>query len=158
MRGRGSVPRRSEPFRPDAPIVAELAAGAVVVRTSDNRLLLLHEQTEDRWCFPKGHVDPGESLAQAAVREVREETGLEEIALVDELSEVSYRFFSPKAGRNVYKSTVYFLAHTESREVQLESIFDRYEWATLEIARQRVPFNSDRQILDALGRRMGPTG
>jgi len=148
------VPRRSEPFRPDAAIVPELAAGAIVIRGSDGRLLLLHERTEDRWCFPKGHVDPGESLAQAAVREVREETGLNDIALIEELCEISYRFYAPKVGHNVYKSTVYFLARTLAGEVHPESLFDRYEWVTLDLARQRVPFETDRRVLDQADRRL----
>ena len=61
--------KRSEPYRPDAAIVPELAAGAIVVHDPSGEILLLHELEEDRWCFPKGHVDPGESLGAAALRE-----------------------------------------------------------------------------------------
>jgi 8-oxo-dGTP pyrophosphatase MutT (NUDIX family) len=149
------VPRRSEPFRPDAPIAAELAAGAVLVHETEGDLLLLHQQDEDRWCFPKGHVDPGESLAEAAMREIREETGLTTIRLEGELDEVSYRFFDPKKGRNVHKTTVYFLARTPDRNPRLESIFDRFEWVSLSVARARVPFDTDRRVLDALAHRPG---
>lgn len=147
--------RRSEPFQPEAPIVPELAAGAVVVQVPSNRVLLLHEKEEDRWCLPKGHVDPGESLAAAAIREVREETGLRGVHLDEELGEVSYKFFRPAKGQNIYKSTVYFLARTEELNVRPESIFDRFEWLAPAEAWRRVPYETDRRILDAAIRRLG---
>jgi 8-oxo-dGTP pyrophosphatase MutT (NUDIX family) len=143
------VARRSEPYRPDAPIVPELAAGAVVVGESDRLLLLLHERLEDRWCFPKGHVDPGESLEATALREIREETGLANLRLAGEVGQVAYRFYNPRKGRNVYKSIVYFLAYTPEREVHPEPIFDRFEWVTPAEARSRLPYATDRTILDA---------
>lgn len=144
--------RRSEPYRPDAPTVPELAAGAVVVDAKDGRILLLHEKEEDRWCFPKGHVDPGESLAEAAIREIREETGLDAVRLGTELGEVSYRFFHPRKGHNVYKSTVYFLAQTNETAVRPEPIFDRFEWVRPADARARLPYETDRKILEAARR------
>ncbi len=150
----GSVSHRSEPYRPDAPIVPELAAGAIIVRESDGRLLLLHELAEDRWCLPKGHVDPGESLAAAALREVREETGLTRLRLGEEVGQVSYRFYNPKKGHNVFKSTVYFLAQTTEPTVRTEPIFDRYDWVDPEAARARLPFATDREILDAAAPRL----
>lgn len=136
----------------------ELAAGAVLVHEGKGDLLLLHQEDEDRWCFPKGHVDPGETLAAAATREIREETGLTAFTLDGELGEVSYRFFDPKKGRNVFKSTVYFLARTAERTPRLEPTFDRYEWVSLASARDRLPFETDRRILDAADRRLSSSG
>jgi 8-oxo-dGTP pyrophosphatase MutT (NUDIX family)/phosphohistidine phosphatase SixA len=59
-----------------APVVR--AAGCVVWRQGDiePEVLLVHRPRYDDWSFPKGKLDPGESLLTAAVREVREETGL----------------------------------------------------------------------------------
>jgi 8-oxo-dGTP pyrophosphatase MutT (NUDIX family)/phosphohistidine phosphatase SixA len=50
------------------------AAGAVVLRRG--RVLLVHRPAYDDWSFPKGKLDPGETAAVAAIREVEEETGL----------------------------------------------------------------------------------
>ena len=54
-----------------------LAAGALVWRRCEDSIevLLVHRPRYDDWSFPKGKLDPGESLVACAVREVQEETG-----------------------------------------------------------------------------------
>jgi len=56
------------------------AAGGVVVRvlpdTATPEVLVVHRVVHDDWSLPKGHLDPGEDAASAAVREVAEETGV----------------------------------------------------------------------------------
>ena len=64
------------------------AAGGVVVR-DDGRVLVVHRPKYDDWTFPKGKADPGESDEECALREVREETGLE-CVLEDELPQTRY--------------------------------------------------------------------
>ena len=141
---------RSEPYRPTAPVVSEIAAGAVLLSEDGAETLLLHQQNEDRWCFPKGHVDPGESLAEAALREIREETGLTNVRLEREIEEVSYRFYRPSSKCNVHKTTVYFVAFTGERSPRPEKMFDRAEWFDLATARVRVKYDTDRHVLDRL--------
>lgn len=148
------VAKVPEPFRPEAPIVPELAAGAVLVASDRPEVALLHHRDEDRWCFPKGHVDPGESLATCALREVREETGLTKVELVGELGEVSYRFYRRAFDRNVYKSVVYFLARTPERTLRPESIFDRYEWLDVGSATARLRYETDLRMLAAAALRI----
>jgi 8-oxo-dGTP pyrophosphatase MutT (NUDIX family) len=140
------------PFQPGAPTTAEIASGVVLVYDSRPEILLLHEASEDRWCFPKGHVDPGESLETAAIRETREETGIPDVHLESEIAEVSYRFFRPEENRNVFKTTIYFLARTSERSLDLEPTFDRAEWVSFDQARSRLSYETDRATLESAQR------
>ena len=84
----------------------EKSCGVLVLRQQVDELyvVLLRHRFGGHWSFPKGHVEAGESERQTALREVREETGLTGIKLMDGFREsVEY---SPKPG--VKKQVVYF--------------------------------------------------
>ncbi len=145
--------RFSRPFRPGHPAIAEIASGAVVTSRRDGRILLLHLAGEDRWCLPKGHVEPGESLRAAARREVREETGLRRFALGAEIVEVHYRFYDMRRRVNVVKTVVYFRASTTVTRVRREPLFDDDRWVTLAQAHRLVPYATERAVLRATAAR-----
>lgn len=56
-----------------------LTASMVVIDPAEDAVLLVHHKATGLWVFPGGHLDPDETLAECAVREVREETGVEAV-------------------------------------------------------------------------------
>lgn len=63
---------------PDAPPANSIVPSVTaIVRNDADELLLVHKTDNDLWALPGGGVDPGESVVQAVVREVKEETGLD---------------------------------------------------------------------------------
>ena len=75
--GRGSVGRRDFYDNPEAPAANSLVPAASAIVVDDARILLHRRQDNDRWALPGGKMELGESLAGCAIREVKEETGLE---------------------------------------------------------------------------------
>lgn len=61
-----------------------LCAGGIVLGDSGT-IALVRNRKDTNWFFPKGHVDPGETLEDTARREIQEETGIESLELIDTL-------------------------------------------------------------------------
>ena len=120
----------------------EKSCGAVVI---DGDRVLIIKQTAGHTAFPKGHVEPGETEAETATREIREETGIEvEIDQSFRMTET----FSPKSG--VLKDVVYFIGRPVggsicAQETEVESI----SWLSFDEARSALTYAGAKRILDA---------
>jgi 8-oxo-dGTP pyrophosphatase MutT (NUDIX family) len=99
----------SHPLPPDTPV---LAAGGVVYtyNLAGELLVLLIQDKHGVWTLPKGHVEPGESLEETAIREVAEETGVD--CVIEQLVQcVQYPVYKKGAWRD--KEVTYFLASAD---------------------------------------------
>jgi mutator protein MutT len=95
-------------------------SAAACIRDEEGHILLLRRSEEDSlWGFPGGAMEPGEGLAEAVVREVREETGLdvEPIALMGVYSSPEYAFVYPN-GDQVQPVTIFFQCHVTGGRLQ----------------------------------------
>lgn len=77
-------------------VVRETTSGGIIFRRNpkqDGRLeILLIQDAKNRWTIPKGHVEPEEEPKQTAEREIREETGLQEMKVFNWLGKVNFRY------------------------------------------------------------------
>jgi 8-oxo-dGTP diphosphatase len=118
------------------------AAGGVVV--SDGRVAVIHRPKYDDWSLPKGKLDPGESWEQAALREVREETGVH-CRLLDELPPVAY---TDNRGRP--KTVRYWRMEPAGDAGQIDgSEVDELRWVTPADALALLTHAHDRDLVTA---------
>lgn len=97
------------------PIEREVSAGGVVFRRKGARFwIAMMKDPYGKWTFPKGHVEKGEELEEAAARETLEELGLEQIRLLEELGKIDiwFRDRFQKKGKLIHKDIHYFLFET----------------------------------------------
>ncbi len=127
-----------------------LAAGTVCWRRVDEKLmvLLIHRTKQRDVSFPKGKLDPGESMPQAAVRETKEETGLN-VSLGPNLGIITYPL--PDGGER--KTVQYWAAEVTSDAVRASTFkpnreVEALEWVPVEQVRDRLSYKADRKIFD----------
>jgi 8-oxo-dGTP pyrophosphatase MutT (NUDIX family) len=126
----------------------ERSAGAVVFRVGADgarRFLLL--LNAGHWDFPKGNMEEGESEVQTVLREVKEETGLDEITLVSGFRRV-IEYYYRRGGVNVHKQVVYLLARTEGENVVISHEHQGSGWYPYDEARKRASYDNSRITLD----------
>ena len=128
----------------------EKSAGGVVVRSGDgtHRVLLIRDPYQN-WGLPKGHLEAGEDAATAALREVREETGLVLIELGPELGSIDWYF--RKEERLVHKFCSFFLMRSTEGDAipQLAEGITECEWIPVEEAMGRVTYENAREMIRA---------
>ncbi len=75
-------------------VVREPTAGGVIYRHNSKKQLeiLLIQDAKNRWTIPKGHIEEGETAKQTAEREIQEETGLQEMKVLDWLGKIHFRY------------------------------------------------------------------
>ena len=125
------------------------ASGGVVWRrtaSGGKELVVVHRPRYDDWTVPKGKLDPDEDHADAALREVEEETGLR-CVLGPELASASYR---DRRGRP--KSVRYWAMTPVGGRFTPTDEVDEVRWLTVDVAGSLLTYARDRPVLADLGR------
>jgi 8-oxo-dGTP pyrophosphatase MutT (NUDIX family) len=119
---------------------AEYSSGGVVYRKvgdNDYEVALVYRKRHDDWSLPKGHIEEGETREETALREVKEETGLD-ARIVEPLGEVVY-FYRRRNGDLVRKTVYHFL---------LEALSDKFAEPSWEVTESRwVPITEAQTLL-----------
>jgi len=138
----------------------ELSAGGVVVRTVAGRPHVAAIRPQGKppgtWVLPKGNIDAGEAPAETAVREVREETGLE-VRLVEKLGDVKYVYTWD--GERIFKIVSFFLLRAgrgrlgEIEEAMRVEVAEA-RWLPLDEAPRLLAYGGEREMAAKAWERM----
>lgn len=140
---------------PESPIPLH-SAGGVVWRAGvgGTEVLLIHRHRPSEWRLPKGKLKPGETPEQAAVREVREETGVQaEVAEV--VGETRYRYQETSDGPWFDKQVTFYLMRPLGGRLRRERGLDAVGFAPAEVALRLLTFDNERELVR---RAFGPLG
>jgi 8-oxo-dGTP pyrophosphatase MutT (NUDIX family) len=132
------------------PLLREFSAGGLVVRQMRGRPYIAAVRVKDGslLALPKGHIEPGESGAETAIREVREETGVDG-TLVEKLDDI--RYWYTRDGARVLKVVSFFLLRYRSgsvRDYQRAEV-DGAEWVPLEEAPDLLAYSGEKEMARA---------
>jgi 8-oxo-dGTP pyrophosphatase MutT (NUDIX family) len=138
---------------PRLPIVKQVSSGGVVYRTagaSPPEVALVKVGPKGRWQLPKGIVDDGEAPEQTAVREVREEAGVD-ARLLAKIDTVEYWYVgNDRGGERVrfHKFVHFFLLEYLGGDVADHDFeVEESRWIALEEAADKLAFESERKTI-----------
>lgn len=124
-------------------VVREPTAGGVVWRRnkkSGEIEILLIQDAKDRWTVPKGHIEEGETARDTAEREIREETGLQEMKVMGWLGKINFRY--RRQNSLVLMSTQIYLVHAlgDTSDLQKEEWMNGLDWLNTKDAMERIEY------------------
>jgi 8-oxo-dGTP pyrophosphatase MutT (NUDIX family) len=125
------------------------SAGGVVLRDEDSVILIARRSPsgELQWTLPKGIVEPGETAEEAALREVREETGLE-VSIAAPLGTIDYWFVWKPDDTRYHKFVHYFAMRptggdTADHDDEVEDV----GWFSIDDALATASFANERELI-----------
>ena len=130
--------------------VFEISAGGVIFKKENNDISVAIIRVGNRYALPKGLVEKGESLEHTAVREVKEETGLEG-KLLGLIDKIDYWFFwkNEKGEKVRHHKKVYFYllefvkGSTEKHDFEVDEVL----WLSPGEALEKLSYKSEKEIL-----------
>jgi len=126
-------------------IVLRLRSGSSIHQNkSEWEVLVTQHSAHKGWDFPKGHIEAGESSEQAAIREVKEETGVK-AEVVEKVAKSEYFYY--ESGERVFKTVTFFLMKYvgEGKATTAYEVSDLM-WLPLDEVEERLSFKGSKEV------------
>ena len=140
-------------------IVFEKSVGAIVFHVAGNKIkFLLIKYRNGHWEFPRGHVENNETESDTMKREIKEETNITQLRVIDGFREVmsfSYKAHGQELVKRkkdnsciyVHKKVVLYLVQTETIGVTISHEHQSFQWVTYHDAISQLTYQNARTIL-----------
>ena len=127
----------------------ERSAGAVLFRRDNHvEMFLLLRYPAGHWDYPKGNIEKGEQELETVHREIKEETGIEEVVIIDGFKKIiEYNYKRDSA--LVHKKVSYYVAECHTSMVTISFEHLGYVWLGYEAAMKKLTFKNARTVLAA---------
>lgn len=135
------------------PTRTQTSAGGVAFRKTEGRVdvALISVGLQARWQLPKGMINPGETNEEAALREVREEAGIE-TELLAPIDKIEYFYYSTDSGgrRIRFHKFVYFflMRYCSGDPKDHDHEVNEARWTEIEEAYSLLRFDSEKRIIE----------
>jgi len=127
----------------------EFSAGVIAFLKEDEEIkYLLIKYTKGYWSFSHGQIEKGENSRDAAYRELKEETGLEDLKLFEGFK-TTIGLFYRKEGKIIHKDITFYLAQAKKEDKDKIKLAEHTEycWATFDEAIAKLQFKNDKEVL-----------
>lgn len=132
--------------------------GVIFYRQEMSIKFLLVQYRSGQWDFPKGHVEEGETEKETMLREIKEETKLDELEIFPNFRNSAIYFYSAwgnekkeriakNRGIHIFKKVVYYLAQTKKQEVEIDFENLAYRWLSFEDAYAMLGNKDSKKLL-----------
>jgi 8-oxo-dGTP pyrophosphatase MutT (NUDIX family) len=131
-------------------MITEKSAGFIITsendsHNSDRSVLLLH-YVSGHWDFPKGNIEINENELQAAIRELKEETGIENFTLLPDFKYIlKYRY--TRKSTLISKQVTLFLASTKVNQVRISHEHIGYQWTDINSSVQQLTYSNAKNAM-----------
>jgi len=125
------------------------SAGIIVFYKSDATIeyLLLHYEPSGHWDFPKGKIEPGETKQEAALRELKEETGLQADIIPGFEQTITYHFKDYESSELAHKTVYFFVGQALHQNVTLSYEHKGHTWLPYQKALQQLTYKNAQELL-----------
>ena len=118
----------------------EKSCGCIIIK--DQKVLLVYEKNRNFWVFPKGHMEDGETEIETALREVKEEVGLD--VEIDKKRRYTLNYV---IGNEIDKTTVLYIAKAKKEKIIMqESKIENTKWCSFEEALNMLTFDDWKEM------------